>query len=396
MKWRTATAVVLTLITSGAFAQDTIPQKKPMRYYTGIYNQVPENFNFPVIGFVNICEGNQHTAEIGFTNVTQKSMKGVQVGFSNITGEKLSGAQVGFVNMCRDSLNGVEVGFINVAGSRTDGAQVGFVNLTSNQVHGAQVGHVNVAAKAVEGAQVGFVNACKDSLNGMQIGYVNITGNKADGIQLGFVNGARRSVTGAQVGFVNAAAEKVNGAQVGFVNAAAGAVKGSQIGFVNVCDTISKGIPVGFLSIVRKGGFKAFEVSSSELYPANLAFKTGVDVFYTTFIASYNPDYKNEFALGAGLGTNLRLGRRVFFNPEALSQVTMEKYPQQIVSLSTMFGFTITKNISLVAGPDVAWINRTDERSQPLLKPQYSFYREKLDSYNSIHAGAKAALRVRF
>jgi hypothetical protein len=396
MKWIATTMALLTLGTFGAFAQDTTQQQKPMRYYTGLYNQVPENFNFPVIGFVNIGEGNQHTAEIGFTNVTQKNMKGAQVGFSNITGEKLSGVQVGFINMCRDSLDGVEVGFVNVAGNRTEGAQVGFVNLTRNYLHGAQVGYVNVANAAAEGAQVGFVNACKDSVRGMQIGYVNVTGGSADGVQIGFVNGARRAVTGGQVGFVNAAADKVNGVQIGYVNAAAGAVKGSQIGFINVCDTISNGIPIGFFSVVRRGGFKAFEASSTELYPANLAFKTGVDVFYTTFIASYNPDFRKEFALGAGVGTNLKLGRRFFLNPEALSQVTMERHPQHIVTLNTMIGFSITKNISLVAGPDVVWIHRTDERSQPLLKPQYSFHREEIDSWNSIHVGAKAALRVRF
>lgn len=379
-----------------ASAQDSTQQKKPMRYYTGVYNQVPENVSFPIIGFVNIGEGNQHTTEIGFTNVTERNMKGVQVGFSNITGEKLYGAQVGFVNMCRDSLTGAEVGFANIAGSHTQGAQVGFVNLTKNYLHGAQVGYVNIANAAAEGAQVGFVNACKDSVNGMQIGYINVAGGKTDGVQVGFVNGTRRTVKGAQIGFVNAAADKVNGVQVGFVNAAAGAVKGSQIGFVNVCDTISNGIPVGFFSVVRRGGFKAFEAGSTELYPANLAFKTGVDVFYTTFIASYNPDFRKEFALGAGVGTHVRLGRRFFLNPEALSQVTVERYPQQIVTLNTMIGFTITKNISLVAGPDLVWIHRTDERSQPLLKPQYSFYREKIDSWNSIHAGAKAALRVRF
>lgn len=391
----TITLMALFLFNTGAWAQDTTSRKQST-FYTGFYNQVPENFNFPMLGVINICDGDQHNVQIGFTNLTQKNQTGVQVGFSNITGGKLNGAQTGFVNVCKDSLKGTAVGFVNITGSSTDGAQVGFLNLSRQNLTGAQVGYVNATSSTAEGAQIGFINACKDTFSGMQVGFVNAIGGTADGVQVGFMNGVRRSITGGQVGFVNAAADSLNGVQVGFVNAGAGWVKGTQIGFVNVADSLTGGIPLGFLSFVRKGGFKALEVSHTEMYPVNLAFKTGVDVFYTTFMGSYNPDFKNEFALGAGLGSNIKLSTRFFFNPEAISQVTFERHPQQIVSLNTMFGFNVSRNISLVAGPDVVWINGAYKRDQPLYKPAYSIYYNKIDQHNSLHVGIKASVRIRF
>lgn len=392
--FRTILSAVLILQAGILFAQDST--RKHTHFYTGIYNELPEYSNFPVIGVVNICNGNQHNVQVGFTNVNQKNLDGVQVGFTNAVGGKTNGVQVGFANVSRDSFSGAGVGFVNISANGNDGAQVGFVNLSRGYLSGAQVGYINATTTTAEGAQVGFVNACKDSLSGMQVGFVNATGGRADGVQVGFVNGVGKPMVGGQVGFVNVAADSLNGVQVGFVNVGAKQVKGAQIGFINLADTISDGIPVGFVSFVRKGGFKAIEVSYSEMYPVNIAFKTGVRSFYTTFIGSYNPDFKNEFALGAGVGSHIRLGGNFFFNPEALSQFTFEKKPQQIVSLNTLIGFTFAKRLSIIAGPDLVWIHKELGNDNALYEPTTSLYHNKLDSRNSLHISAKAAFRVTF
>lgn len=392
--FRTVLSAVFILQAALLFAQDST--QKRTHFYTGIYNELPEYSNFPVIGVVNICNGNQHNVQLGFTNLNQKNFAGAQIGFTNTIGGNGKGAQIGFANVCKDSFDGAAVGFLNLGGNRTDGAQIGFVNLSRAYLNGAQVGYVNVAATTAEGAQMGFVNACRDSLSGMQVGFVNATGGKADGVQVGFVNAVGKSMDGGQVGFVNVAADTLKGVQVGFVNATVKHLSGAQVGFVNFADSISDGVPVGFVSFVRKGGFKAVEVSYNEMYPFNLAFKTGVKAFYTTFIGSYHPDLKNKFALGAGIGSHVSLGSNFFFNPEALSQLTFEKHPQQIISLNTLIGFTFAKRLSLIAGPDFVWLHKDRGNDNALYEPTTSLYREKLDARNSLHISAKAAFRVTF
>lgn len=379
-----------------ASAQDST-NRRSTHFYTGIYNELPEYVSYPVIGVVNICNGNQRNAQVGFTNVNQKNLSGVQVGFSNAAGGRVNGSQVGFVNVCRDSLTGAEIGFINLATNGTDGAQVGFVNLTRGYVEGAQVGYVNIATTSAEGAQVGFVNGCRDSMEGVQVGFVNAIGNNADAAQVGFINGVAGQTEGAQIGFVNVAAGNMDGAQVGFVNITGKKHKGLQLGFINVSDSLEDGIPFGFVSFVRKGGFMAKEISASEMYPLNLAFKTGVPLFYTTFIASFNPDLRHRFALGGGIGSNLRISNTFFFNPEALSQFTVERRTQQITSLNTLVGLTFAKRISLLAGPNLVWVHKSrNNDTNTLYEPLTSLYHEKLDARNSLHIGMKGALRISF
>ena len=52
-----------------------------------------------------------------------------------------------------------------------------------------------------------------------------------------------------------------------------GTVSGFQLGFVNLVDSVSEGVALGFLSYVKRGGYRAIDVSSNELYPVNIGFK---------------------------------------------------------------------------------------------------------------------------
>jgi hypothetical protein len=57
---------------------------------------------------------------------------------------------------------------------------------------------------------------------------------------------------------------------------------GFQLGLLNYVDTIENGIPAGLISFVRNGGYKAVELSVTEIAPITFAFKTGVRKFYTS------------------------------------------------------------------------------------------------------------------
>jgi hypothetical protein len=377
---RTAFIVAAGLAGAPALAQDST--KKETTFYTFVYNQVPESCSYPVIGLVNMAEGNQHGFQLGFTNINQKNFKGTQIGFTNVVGGTTKGSQIGFINAGKDSLKGAQVGYVNIVTDKVDGAQIGFINVSKNSVEGAQIGYVNVASEKVKGAQVAFVNINIGETQGSQVGYVNI---------------ATENTKGAQVGFVNATVKESKGSQVGFVNVA-GTSNGSQIGFINVADSIGSGVPIGFISIAGKGGYYALEASTNELYPTNLSFKIGTPHFYTLFTGSYNPDFKQEYAIGAGFGSKFQLSRRFYFNPEVMIQNTVTEESQMFLSFAPNLGFSLSDHWSLVAGPSVVWshLDNDNNKEDVLYKPSFTLYENNIDARNRVHVGARFAIRYKF
>src|SRR6185369_14100800 len=83
--------IVASVISCSLFGQDTTKNKnasvrKPDYFYTFAYNQVPENYNHPVIGVMNIGDGNHKGFQLGFANLNQKNFRGTQMGFTNAIG----------------------------------------------------------------------------------------------------------------------------------------------------------------------------------------------------------------------------------------------------------------------------------------------------------------------
>jgi len=324
--------MVALVIGTKSFGQGDAKSKKDVVLYTVFVNVVPDHFDLPLIGFINLAKGSQQSVHVGFMNTTENNLKGAQVGFINTTGGFVSGTQVGFLNTCSDSLNGYQVGFINTGVSRVDGAQIGFLN---------------TATQKVNGAQVGFINSCDDALKGSQVGFLNTTKKSVNGIQLGFIN---------------------------------------------IADTISQGIPLGFLSIVKKGGYQAVEISCTETYPINVSYKIGIKKFYTTFVASYNSDLNKQFAFGAGFGSIMPLNKSVYFNPEFITTNVVGSEGRQLMSLTTNLGFSISKKMDVLVGPSVVW-NRIDNSSSELNKPFYSIYNTDINDKNKLIVGCRLAIR---
>jgi hypothetical protein len=317
--------------------------------YTVFYNVVPDSFDYPLIGFVNVANGNYSGLELGFVNTTLGNGSGVQLGFVNTTTKEFSGS-----------------------------LQLGFVNTTIAGFHGASIGFVNTNSKAVRGFQMGFVNTVADTL---------------DGVQVGFVNTVTKPLKGVQVGFVNTSVKQADGFQLGFVNTAPKGIKGSQIGFVNVADSVS-GIPVGFVSIVQKGGYQALEVSVNELYPVNLAFKIGVPYFCSYLKGAYNGSLDNPFALAFGFGSLIPLGHRLYFNPEMEALNSVARRSTHATSLVTNIRYSLAPTLQIAAGPSVTWMNCPKEGS--LNDPFFSLMNEKIDDRNRMLFGLRASLSFGF
>ena len=261
---------------------DTVKTKREYVAYTLFYNVVPDQFNFPLIGFVNVAKGNHNGLQLGFVNTTLKDFKGLKTGFVNTTLGNSSGAGIGFVNTTLGDSSVVQMGFVNTT-----------------------------------------IGIC----SGLQLGFVNTTIKNTKGLQLGFVNTAVKGI------------------------------KGSQIGFINIADTISNGIPVGFLSIVKKGGYRAVEISINELYPFNMAFKIGVQQFYTFIQGSYNYNYSKPFTLGFGCGSLIPFGKKFYFNPEAGSIASFINNESNTATLAANIRYSIIPKLQVVAGLSAVWLN---------------------------------------
>lgn len=251
----------------------------------------------------------------GFLNINKYYTNGAQLsGFANITGTKNSG------NYTSSGFQGA--GFINVNNTNVEGGQVaGFINTANGSLNGAQIaGFINYHTTSINGVQVaGFGNVASKGKSKVQVaGFVNHNSN-TDGVQIaGFVNNTNKTDKGVQVaGFVNTAPKGTSSAQVaGFINVA-DKVDGLQLaGFINVCDSID-GVPIAFMSIVKKNGFRAFEISTSDFSMAQASFKMGVSHFYNIYTFSKLPDYNTRWAIGAGFGYTEELKNSWNINLEA-------------------------------------------------------------------------------
>ncbi|HVD97370.1 MAG TPA: STN domain-containing protein [Cytophagaceae bacterium] len=261
-------------------------------------------------------------------------------------------------------LQGLEMGGIaNIETDYMHGIQMaGVANVVGNETRGMQLaGVINVCGDTTKAFQAaGFANVVNGSFTGMQgAGFCNVDNGSVFGFQgAGFLNVCRDSITGMQVaGFANINSGDVKGVQAaGFINTAK-KVKGVQLGIINIADTI-EGVPIGLLSIVRKGGYRRYDIYGTESLYGNFAFKIGVRRLYNIF--TVGTQYKNDqfrFGTGYGLGTEFALGNRGVVNIEG---VTMNIWQAEKIRpelntlnrLSTTFGVRLgQKNTTIYAGP---------------------------------------------
>jgi len=323
--------------------------------------------------FIGVGAASNYVELGGFLNVNRFYANGVQLsGFANVNGfdPKASnyhstGVQLsGFANFNGNNYIGFQSsGFVNI-NKDFEGLQTsGFVNVNRDVKNSLQVaGFANINKSTDNSYQVsGFANVVSGGNNKLQAsGFVNVASG-ITGIQAsGFANAAR-DLKGIQAsGFANIARD-IEGVQAsGFVNVARH-VKGMQIsGFINICDTI-EGIPVGFISIVRKGGYRNFEISTSEWSPVQLTYRMGIEKFYNVYTLSKLNGSWDRYALGFGFGHNRTIFNKTDMNIELVHHQEFvvrpnifNFYPERENSISQLkIGIrrNIFKNIWVNAGP---------------------------------------------
>ena len=362
MKKTNLLAIILLFISANQiFAQNNQKIKHESVKYHFFTNNIPSDWNYPLIGFVNNVDGNHASVQIGLVNSTTGNFGGLQSGVINSVGGNVTGIQSGFINSIGGNVNGIQSGLINSTSADFSGLQYGFVNSVGNSFYGIQSGFINSSS--------------------------SITG-----IQAGFINSAQATVKGVQCGFINSA-EEIRGVQHGFINSAK-SLLGLQLGFINSVDKVEKGLPIGLLSFVKNGGYKSIEVSYNNINPLSIAFKTGVRKFYTYPKLAYDWRLADDrLSFGYGIGSIYDIGKLFFINPEieSLHQISLDfnHYSNVIMNL----GLNIGDNIEIMAGPSLIWhfkINADD------LHHNYTEWDPSIVAINKLKVGFNVAVRYKF
>lgn len=277
----------------------------------------------------------------------------------------------GLMNSIRNDVQGIQIaGLGNTVGDDVLGTQAaGLFNIASDTMVGIQgAGLFNILGRgsALQGA--GLFNIARHDFAGVQAaGLFNIAGKNSRAVQLGGLFNVSGGRTRLQVSPLFNIAKDVNNGQLSSIINVARQVKGVQIGLINVADTVS-GVTIGLLNLVRKG-YNRVELSTSESFSGNLAFKIGVKPFYNIFYLgariseAQNPGNNAEesikeltWGLGYGIGAAFSLGKRTLSNLELISIKVNEREGwtrplHQLHQFRLLFDWRLGKRMSVYAGP---------------------------------------------
>jgi len=289
--------------------------------------------------------------------------------------------------------------FVNIVNEPFRFPLVGLVNIARGNHILPQIGLINFSLNNFSSLQSGLINTVGGDFTGLQVGLVNTTGRSFQGAQIGLVNtAAQGDNSGLQLGLVNTTFSEFTGAQISFINLAK-KIDGFQIGFINYADTIENGIPIGFISIVRNGGFRAVELSINEIAHTNFAFKTGVEIFYTSLNVSWNPtiDWGYSLLTGIGLGTHISISDNFFFNPELtfMSNMSIGDTNLYYCSFAPNLGFRIAYGFSVLVAPTITWVHSRNNDGE-ISKTFLSLYNHEINSKSNLLIGGRLALRFQW
>ena len=305
------------------------------------------DYSFNILGGLN---GGVRVVEIGgIFNTVWDTVKYVQIaGVFNAVGGPQYGAQI--------------AGVANLNGSSFEGAQIsGALNLTQGPFYGFQgAGIGNGVFGSFDGVQLGGIGSYAGSESDVvQVnGIASYVGNDSRGAQIsGISNVSEKNFIGSQIaGISNYARDGFIGTQFAGIVNVAGKMTGSQIGLINLNDSIN-GVPFGFISFSRKG-LHQIELSSNELTQANVAFKTGTNQFYNSFIggARFESNGTPTWGFGYGVGSSVRAGKknRVFFDLQSMNHIRDNQWGLALNNkLTISYQMQLAPKIALAVGPSM-------------------------------------------
>ncbi|MDW3194522.1 MAG: STN domain-containing protein [Cytophagales bacterium] len=256
--------------------------------------------------------------------------------------------------------NKVSINMIAGYSHAVEGAEFGgALNMSRSYVQGVQMsGGVNINGELTNGVQfAGISNITLADLKGWQAAGFSNQVDQASAVQMAGGMNFSKNMKGVQIaGMSNWNQYEYHGVQISGGLNYTRKLKGIQIGVVNVADSVAGGMMLGVVNWA-KNGFHVLEFSSNDVAPYNLAFKSGVEAFYTILRAGINPHDNQLWDYGMGIGTLARWKEKTFIDLEATYHVIQPLDQRFIdgVNVSTRvqmrFGYRLANKIQLIGGP---------------------------------------------
>jgi len=256
-------------------------------------------------------------------------------------------------------VNDVSLNIVGGYNAGVRGAELGlFFNLNKYDVRDFQLGGVfNITGGNQAGVQVaGATNIVRGSLTGVQVslGYNHVE-QSTTGIQASLIcNYTHYNTKGLQVAGANISSQHVDGIQVGGFNYTK-KLHGIQVGLINIAGS-SDGYSIGLINFVMHGYHKVY-ASANEVFPINLAFKSGNEHLYSILLAGVQAKQDSKmYTFGYGLGTAIKLGRAISLTPELSIQYVYRgswKYTNLLSKLTPLINLKLSNTFALTGGPVV-------------------------------------------
>jgi hypothetical protein len=267
------------------------------------------------------------------------------------------------------------VGNIN-QGNVTGLQAASLFNIVNGDMKGVQISSILNRTQSTKGVQIsGITNNTDKIRRGLQISGINNHADIAHGgvVQIaGIVNKTNLGRTTLQIAALINQADTV-GVQIGLLNNA-NRLRGLQIGLINIVDT-SSGILLGLLNIVKKG-YHVLEVSTNEITPFNLAYRTGTKRFYTIYNIGGQPkiaNFKTDILSGGlGFGTSFWLGKTIGITLDAtahrFSIDTKIDNQGGLLKLTPALNIQLTKKIGIALAPvwNSYYLNTKNQNSEDI------------------------------
>lgn len=256
--------------------------------------------------------------------------------------------------------NKVSINMIAGYSHAVEGAEFGgALNMSRSYVQGVQMsGGVNINGELTNGVQfAGISNITLADLRGWQAAGFSNQVDQASGVQMAGAMNFSKNMKGVQIaGMSNWNQYEYRGVQISGGLNYTKKLKGLQIGVVNVADSVAGGVMLGVVNWA-KNGFHVLEFSSNDVATYNLAFKSGVEAFYTILKAGINPHDNQLWDYGMGIGTLARWKEKAFIDLEATYHV-IQPLDQKFIDgvnvstrLQMRFGYRLANNVQLIGGP---------------------------------------------
>jgi hypothetical protein len=219
----------------------------------------------------------------------------------------------------------------------------------TGSIVGVEIGGLyNHNTQDVFGVQIsGLINYTKNKVNAFQVaGLSNISGTTS-GLQYAGIYNFTDNFTGMQTAGILNSAKDFKGVQISGIYNQVKNLNGVQISLINVVDSIQKGGTIGLINIIKRGGYREFEISASDYQNIGISYKSGGKHIYSIITAGYNFTPKELMIYGLGLGSIIDISTNWRFRPELVWTTYLDKsFKNQPNTNSTHLKFGLVRKLS--------------------------------------------------